>query len=246
MFTRRSGNVVSTLLAAGLLCLAAHAQEPAHSLDQLDEMVGFLYAVYPTQNLGSGQVQVTSFFSGKRPPTGGSQMRLTIQNCLMSGTSFPTDRTKATLPSCGEQLASGPNWLAARFYTARSANRIYVKDFQVTDGSHYRQWRAAKAHFNSEIHWTNEDALTYLRTLGPQYGPDALQKLLRNIPYKAITSYSNCRLKPETASFVAKMTNFDDQAFFEWRLDGETQGNNGKCYATFEPFGGLLVSLNVN
>lgn len=105
--------------------------------------------------------------------------------------------------------------------------------------------RELRQQFAGKWYPDHDEVLKALRSMNPKYGPDNRKEFLATLPTENIRDLTGCRLRPETATFVAELSEntLHQLPDFQWHLEGRAAGSKvlGTCSAAFEPFDGHLT-----
>jgi hypothetical protein len=131
------------------------------------------------------------------------------------------------------------------------SGKFPIRDFQARGSFVDAKSQPTKEEIVSHPEWTRREWTDAVIRANPRFGPDQEEDFLRSIPLQAIAEFTGCRLDTATASFwVDRLDVAPDpvRVEIEWRLRGGKKNSSRPqiaCEATFEPFEGKLLTVQV-
>lgn len=210
------------------------------SYDAFDVIAHLLKAAYPDLADHQALATIRVHFDGGFSLEG---VDFELLPCRMSGVSTEP----SPIPYCGSQSADAKPFFNANIDFTRD-NRILIQSF-VVSGTFIDDIRIQKVQEMRQglpKDWDKEEALDFLRSTNPQYGPEHRKEFTASLPIKGIQEVTGCRLNPESANFDVNLRQIP-RLQFDWSVHGAVyvtgSAKKGDCWATFEPFAGRLTAM---
>lgn len=223
-----------------LACISASAQEtPSLTYDRIQLAESFLNAMYP--DLGTPKlITVQTGFA----LVGSSYFYVGITLCRI-GSGIPIPGNTLLPQHCPAPMQA-------------DASSYFMASIELGDKRPYLRGYGAGGKFLDEKltvwrreivkhpEWRESEMLQALSPMKPRFGPNNKDVFAHTIPAQAIERFSECRLNPGTAVFIAKrlLPAPDTDMQLGWTVFGEDRHKRG-CSADFEPFEGRLLRLSV-
>jgi hypothetical protein len=250
--------VLSTLNAQEI---SAGSRKPESALryDRIQILEGFFKAIYPDLADGLAMFELDVIFDGPRTRIG----HLRFYPCVSgAGVSTGIEETRPLLPSnppippaparppVPPQCGVDPTPESARFLNISldlpaGPRRRPIAKFAASGTYVEAKLEELRKQFVGKWYPTHDEVLEALRAKSPKYGPEKQRDFLAAIPLDRIREITGCHLHPETAAFIAELT--DNSLHLppdmQWHLSGTAAGAkaDGTCRAVFEPFDGRLT-----
>jgi hypothetical protein len=169
--------------------------------------------------------------------------------CRMSGVSSQP----STTPYCGATPPERP-FLKAQFGFSRDQKRPFVLGYNARGSFISAKLEALRDQFKDKVYsdydlrdkqryWVTADALQFLHSNDPKFGPENRKQFIAFLPIQAIEQTTGCKLHPESAEFqIVGPLNPE----LEWTVRGVAAATKHyeerECWAMFEPFEGRLTA----
>ena len=219
---------------------AASAAKEATAYNPLEVLSRFLTAAYPDLSDHQGLATLKTHFDGEFSLVG---VEFEFHPCRMSGVSLKP----VTLPYCGDRSAETKSFLTAQIDFAKdihapiltfTASGILIEDARIKKIQQMRR--------RLPRNWTKDQALEFLHSTQPQYGPEKDKEFAASLPVAAIEEVTGCHLHTNSATFEVNLEQVPRLQFY-WTVRGKRNSEDAVadtgCWASFEPFAGHLIAM---
>ncbi len=233
------------LSIAGIRGLSA-APKPKRDLpfDRLRKVEEFFDLVYPDLKTQRGIVFLSAV---EFHAITGAQDQVNFIPCY-PGSGIPLATEPLPNYCAGTYLPHSSSFLSASFWFSK---RFPIRWFGAAGSFVNEKVKAVQEEIAKHPEWTTqEERLDALRRANPRFGPEKKEEFLKTVPARAIYEFTGCHLDLSTAHLVATWEEAKpDPPLIQvvWSISGH-QGRHAKpetdrCWATFEPFDGKLLSI---
>jgi len=236
--------LIATCLLGGATALnaqsAASAAKENSAYNPLDILSRFLNAAYPDLSDYQGLATLKTHFDVEFSLVG---VEFEFHPCRMSGVSLKP----VPLPYCGVRSAETKSFLTAQIDFAKdihapiltfTASGTLIEDSRIQKIEQMRR--------RLPRNWTKEQALEFLHSTQPRYGPENDKEFRASLPVAAIEEVTGCHLHPDSATFEVNLEQVPRLQFY-WTVRGKRNSEDAVddtgCWASFEPFAGHLIAM---
>lgn len=160
-----------------------------------------------------------------------------------------SERTQEPPPHCGDgrYLAKTLDFLSMDI---KFGVKYPIREFGALGSFAHSKSEPVDKQIAAHPEWDDRQRLEAVRHADPQFGPDKKAEFLKSLPIDAISKFTGCHLRLDSAEFLTYRQEGEAHASWghaEWRISGsrqrETSDQEESCTARFEPFDGRLIYL---